>query len=158
MEFLACNRTLRRATMTRHDFTVATEHSQLNRAPSSLEKTSRNSTVELLELSSELGTILHIEEEYIWVWNRTLKVWNFYKQHLGQRVGLISRGFILLNMQLKKVCVWRNVLDIGVEALLGTKINTAKEPSKIQYRRSRILTVFWPHEGAFNSEFDRITI
>ncbi len=65
MEFLACNRTLRRATMTRHDFTVATEHSQLNRAPSSLEKTSRNSTVELLELSSDLRTILHIEEEYI---------------------------------------------------------------------------------------------
>ncbi|XP_071798387.1 uncharacterized protein [Asterias amurensis] len=66
MEFLACNRTLRRATMTRHDFIMATEHSQLNRAPSSLmTQTSRNSTVELLELTSDLRHILHIEEDYI---------------------------------------------------------------------------------------------
>ena len=78
MEFLACNRTLRRATMTRHDFIMATEHSQLNCAPSSLmTQTSRNSTVELLELTSDLRNILHIEEDYIWVWNQTLKMWNF---------------------------------------------------------------------------------
>ncbi|XP_022093849.1 uncharacterized protein LOC110981018 isoform X2 [Acanthaster planci] len=69
-DFLASNQTVRSVTMTRKEFTAAIEGSQLNHSPPQkskmvLDETLGDYVVELLELTSDLRKILHIDEVYI---------------------------------------------------------------------------------------------